>query len=37
MQSMEARLKLKYGKPVKNLSVQQGLNCNFMAEGCEGG
>ena len=34
---MEARLKLKYGKDIEQLSTQMLLDCNYMTEGCEGG
>lgn len=37
MHTVEHRLKLKYGKPVPKLSVQQMLVCNYMSEGCQGG
>ena len=36
-QVVEARLKLKYGKEVPELSPQMLLDCNYMNEGCEGG
>jgi len=36
-QTMEARLKLKYGKEAEQLSPQMLLDCNYMTEGCEGG
>ena len=35
--SVESRLKLKYGKPINDISIQQALSCNYISEGCEGG
>ena len=37
VQAVNARLRLKYGKIVQNLSPQQVLSCNFLNEGCNGG
>jgi len=37
IQSIESRLKMKYGKDIPQLSVQQLLSCNYLNEGCEGG
>ena len=37
VQAVQARLKLKYGKEIPQISAQQVLNCNYLVEGCEGG
>ena len=37
IEAVNSRLKLKYGREVEPLSVQQILSCNFLVEGCDGG